>query len=723
MRSVITFLLIVAVLAFIAVSGCPSRHSGGGGRPVVLPAPQFNGYAVNPAAYTLGDPIEPNLPQVKGTFDAFTVDPALPAGLALDGATGAITGTPTAVHAETIYAVTAHRGSTKTTAALTLSVPPPIVVIVADKPLAVSFAQPSAASPLSGSPVAATGVGLTPDPAAAVVQTGNVAVKHENPPAVLAAPSAVSDPPAPFDATVPYMAVVTVTTDHVPVSVPVNPTLLDPYSSAVAVLPVFPMASNGVPADFREASLRLRLTQQGGANLTFESNAIPTHRVKVRQLSSGQDMTSTAWWMEHRGKLYYRSVNASGGEKLFVHDRSDLTFRQLCDLTGPDHDDLPKTLAEYNSRLYLRIRNDFPQKRSRLFRYDATTNDLTCISQTSHQGDDSPDFAVAYAGSLYFTSQLNHGKRKLFRYTEDATGAAVELARVVDTANTNVNDEPASLFVHAGALYFTARMQGGNRKLFRFDSASPGVVQQISDTAGGVSVDDDPSDLTEVQGKLYFTARNAAGVRKLWRYDANNHLIEQIADLRADPAGDDAPASLAEWNGRLYFTGSPSMGLTKLYRYDPASGALAQVSDTAGAGSDDAPSAAVGLGGSVYFTARNAGGARKVWRFDESALGLTQVSSTAGGSGSSDEPQDLTAYAGKLYFTSLSGTVTRKLYQFNAAAGIVCQVADTRADAASDDAPEIVAVYGGHLLFTAIPAAGGPPQLFRLCDEATGCND
>jgi hypothetical protein len=60
-------------------------------------APSGLAYSSNPATYTLGTAIAANTPTSGGgPVVAYEVSPALPAGLALDGTTGVITGTPTA---------------------------------------------------------------------------------------------------------------------------------------------------------------------------------------------------------------------------------------------------------------------------------------------------------------------------------------------------------------------------------------------------------------------------------------------------------------------------------------------------------------------------------------------------------------------------------------------------------------------------------------------------
>ena len=78
-RSLITLLLIISILAFVVVSGCP--NAGGSHGVVAVPAPVLSGYTVNPATYTVGDPLTPNAPLIQGKVESYKITPALPAGL------------------------------------------------------------------------------------------------------------------------------------------------------------------------------------------------------------------------------------------------------------------------------------------------------------------------------------------------------------------------------------------------------------------------------------------------------------------------------------------------------------------------------------------------------------------------------------------------------------------------------------------------------------------
>jgi glucose/arabinose dehydrogenase len=82
-------------------------------------------YDLDPAAYRVGEAIAINAPSLaSGEATAFVVDPPLPAGLALDPLTGAITGTPLAEARSAIYAITASNADGEATVALDLVVGP-----------------------------------------------------------------------------------------------------------------------------------------------------------------------------------------------------------------------------------------------------------------------------------------------------------------------------------------------------------------------------------------------------------------------------------------------------------------------------------------------------------------------------------------------------------------------------------------------------------------------
>ena len=70
----------------------------------------------------MGTPITPNSPtSTGGAVTAYSVSPALPAGLSLSASTGIISGTPAAATATASYTVTASNTGGSTTATLTIT--------------------------------------------------------------------------------------------------------------------------------------------------------------------------------------------------------------------------------------------------------------------------------------------------------------------------------------------------------------------------------------------------------------------------------------------------------------------------------------------------------------------------------------------------------------------------------------------------------------------------
>ncbi len=107
--------------AFVLLYGCGSN--GGG-----VQAPTGLAYSAGTAVYTVGVAVTPDSPTSSGgSVAAYSVSPALPAGLTLSSSTGVISGTPTAVTPAASYTVTASdaAGSTTTSISITVSDQPP----------------------------------------------------------------------------------------------------------------------------------------------------------------------------------------------------------------------------------------------------------------------------------------------------------------------------------------------------------------------------------------------------------------------------------------------------------------------------------------------------------------------------------------------------------------------------------------------------------------------
>ena len=95
-------------------------------------------YATNPAIYAAGVTVSENTPSTKGgAVLAYTIAPALPAGLSLDTGSGVISGTPSELSAATVYMVTATNsgGSAVVTVSITVNDVPPSALTYATNPV------------------------------------------------------------------------------------------------------------------------------------------------------------------------------------------------------------------------------------------------------------------------------------------------------------------------------------------------------------------------------------------------------------------------------------------------------------------------------------------------------------------------------------------------------------------------------------------------------------
>ncbi|WP_374202557.1 putative Ig domain-containing protein [Anaeromyxobacter sp. SG66] len=92
------------------------------------PPPRGLVYSANPATYTVGRPITPNVPYVTGgTVETYAVAPSLPQGIVLDTATGVISGTPAVLAPAVAYTVTGSNASGTTASVLTIAVEEPLL--------------------------------------------------------------------------------------------------------------------------------------------------------------------------------------------------------------------------------------------------------------------------------------------------------------------------------------------------------------------------------------------------------------------------------------------------------------------------------------------------------------------------------------------------------------------------------------------------------------------
>ena len=132
--------------------------------------PSAFSYAAGTATYVINTPITPNSPTNSGgTVVSYSVTPALPAGLSLSAATGAISGTPAAVTPQAKYTITAVNTGGSATAA---------VFITVNSGAANPLAAPAGLSYKFGNATYTAGVAI---PANVPTSTGGVPLPYTSP--------------------------------------------------------------------------------------------------------------------------------------------------------------------------------------------------------------------------------------------------------------------------------------------------------------------------------------------------------------------------------------------------------------------------------------------------------------------------------------------------------------------------------------------------------------
>ena len=107
----------------LGLVGLGNTHCGSSSGNTGSSAPSDLRYSANPAVYTNGTAITPNVPTSGGgDVTSYSVAPALPTGLSLDPSGGVLSGTPTVVTAKASYTVTASNAGGSTTASVSITV-------------------------------------------------------------------------------------------------------------------------------------------------------------------------------------------------------------------------------------------------------------------------------------------------------------------------------------------------------------------------------------------------------------------------------------------------------------------------------------------------------------------------------------------------------------------------------------------------------------------------
>jgi hypothetical protein len=405
-----------------------------------------------------------------------------------------------------------------------------------------------------------------------------------------------------------------------------------------------------VMGDAGSATLRVIFDEDG---IPISSNPVNVRKYKIRQISDTRNSNGVAdnplFLKVYNGKLYFSAINSAGFTKLFMYNEADDTVAQISDIFTSGNDS-PGYLTVYNNRLYFYAAIDnFPTRK--LFRYDEAANIIQQISDTRNGSSDFFNGTInpfAVVGSnLYMVAYSSTGYDKVFGYNDSAHS-------IVQVPNTRTDHEAvgaSNLIDYNNAVYFSANMNGGYVKLFRYDGTK---TEQVSNIITNNS--DSPKEFVLYKDELYFNADSGNGYTKLFRYNALLNNITRVSNTRNNASAADNPQYLTVYNNRLYFSAANTGGYTKLYCYDGT--AINQISDIR-SGNSDNPAHRTLFNNKLYFSATNSSGYTKLFSYDGTTI--TELSNT--NPVGSDNPANLTVYNGRLYFSALNAGGFTKLFR------------------------------------------------------------
>jgi len=294
-------------------------------------------------------------------------------------------------------------------------------------------------------------------------------------------------------------------------------------------------------------------------------------------------------------RVFFSAENPSRVRKLYFYDAGSNQIWQLMNLNGATVHDLPTSMTStifpvVGGKMYFVA--EAGAGNQKIFSYDGGSG-LNQVTNLVSGSTDEPTLLTPWGSRLCFAAFAAPAIRKLYCYDSST------LTQVSNTAGSGVSDVVSQVVADGSlALYYVAEVSAGIKKLFRYDGSSN---RRLGDTSGSPTSSDNPASLFIHQGKLYFSALGTDGY-SLFEYNPNaNTLVRVFRTALTDTAS--MPTPLASYNGKLYFSAPKALGIRKLYMFDGS--ATLQVADTHPAGSDDPRNLWV-LGNLLYFSSRTA---------------------------------------------------------------------------------------------------------------------
>ncbi|MEO5668358.1 MAG: hypothetical protein ABIR96_09885 [Bdellovibrionota bacterium] len=403
----------------------------------------------------------------------------------------------------------------------------------------------------------------------------------------------------------------------------------------------------------------------------------------------------------------YRDSNTLTAQQIIYRQVSN-TYNN--NTTG---DTFTNAMAVYNGKLYFQGNNSVGF--TKLFAYDPTgTGTLTQISNICGSTcNDNPTSLTVFSGKLYFAaSSTNTNWGKLYSYTDASGGSITQISNTFAGSNDNIQTANNTInFTIVGSnMYFVASISGGYQKLFQLTSA--GVLTQVCNSTGTVAANSAPSQLTVHNGKLFFVANAAGGFSKIFSWDGTTAY--QLTNTVNNAGASDFPTYLTSIGTKLYFVARNASNVPKIFVYnDVATPTLTQFSNLRNdATLTDNPGYLTVYNSKLYFSALSLLGVSKLFVSDGTTI--TQLSNTRKNNNASDAIFGITGpsayqlfyvYNARMYFNATNSANKSKLFEYNDSTGLVRQVSNSRSDG-SDSATSIVG-YNNKLYFFSIRAVIG----------------
>ncbi len=289
-----------------------------------------------------------------------------------------------------------------------------------------------------------------------------------------------------------------------------------------------------------------------------------------------------------------------------------------------------------------------------LYKTDGTPGGGELVSDY-HQAN---DWLIAYPMTIVMDDVLyfigNDGVNGFELFRTDGTNAGTYLVKDINPGIESILllTTPSQYFAELdGYIYFGAADPVHGAELWRSNGTEAGteLVADIDPTTPTIpNQGSNPAYLYTHNNAVYFSAFRPVDGRELWKTDgtpAGTVLVKDIA------AGDGNPGNFVSYNGSLYFTAYyPNQDFT-LYKTDgTANGTFALRQPNSGGPAMLTDKPPVLFKGKLFFNASGQSGERSVWYSDGTSLGT--VALPGGPSPFNSNAENLLATSNYLYFTA-----------------------------------------------------------------------